>query len=287
MIRGGALPKNAKCIDGPSVMASDRPMGLPKGLGRHFLVASAALWTVIAPARARAIVIEDKVDNFQLRFEPQNTKLCILLPAELTDPATCKDFDVATLRQGFGKTEGVSHAFTVMRNGTSYVVVRTRTDPMPTPTPRTMAAWSKGFLDAAQKTSGATHTVTPKRPPPHAELLHYGEVSVLRLDVSFEPKPGSKAQRVDNASYAIAGDAACHLVTVIATPDVIEQAKADVETALATMKLAPAKSAEYRMGYLVGRLFGGVIGAMGAIAILVLVPLMLIKRSKRKAGAVP
>jgi hypothetical protein len=41
------------------------------------------------------------------------------------------------------------------------------------------------------------------------------------------------------------------------------------------------------MGYLFGKAVGAIVGALGVIALVVLLPIMLIRRSKSKAGAAP
>ena len=161
-----------------------------------------------------------------------------MLPANLTVNDTCEDLDLPAMRQGFAQLEGLTHVLAVRRGESSYMLIKTTQTPgLDDPTASSVAAWAHGFLEGTQRAASATHTVRPKSPAPHAELLHFGQASVIRIEVSLEPKPGTGAEKMDNASYAIAGGEVTHLLTIMATPDIIEQAKADVETALGSVNV--------------------------------------------------
>jgi hypothetical protein len=242
------------------------------------------MFIVAAPRSAAALLIDEQAAHLKLRFEPSDARLCIVLPANLTVDAMCEDLDIPGMRSDLAKLEGLTHVLAVRRGESSYMILKlTQTPGLDDPTAQTMAAWAHGFLEAAQRTAGAVHTVHPKRPAPHAEMLHFGPASVMRIEVSLDAKPGSDVPSMANASYAIAGDGATHLLTILATPDVVEQAKRDVETALAAIKVDPATSHEYKVGYLIGKVIGAVVTLAAFVGVGVIAVWFAV-RKKRKAA---
>jgi hypothetical protein len=259
------------------------------GVARVRLVSSLWLAACLLTRPAEAVLFQDSRDHFRLDFRPQQTRVCVLVPAADTKTEDCAGLDLETLRRLYAGGPDLRGAVAVVRGETAYnLLYAVQTPGIPSATPASAGEFARGLVGAARSAAPAGQVVREKNPAAPFALDRYGRAQVIRVDLVFERMPlaGGPPEVQEQTTFAILGNQAVHSLYLVAPRELAAEAQHDVVSALAHVEIEPPRSREYRLGRALGRamapLFGVAVLGAGLVGAVLAVVLWWRRTARRK-----